>query len=413
MSEQKTKKQQPLIQVRDMLIEFGNGRKKFKAVKGVTFDVKTGETFGLVGESGSGKTTVARAIMGMQPIRDGAVYFDGVLARGKRPNLFRLAKALERNLEILIENQISTTLKIDEFVNEYKRIYYKYLTSKYYDLKTGELRSYPDGFDRKIPEGVNLKNTKIVTADKENILKQIYLIVADSLKRLVKLVRILQKTIQFVDNLSDYIDLDERLDKTISKYLKTSKKKILEVKEFENQVYFALQDLRKVRRSVKLGECNSVQKFFDDQGHSIKLMIENHKQISGVIKSLNKDIDFVQALVSPAKERQNYVKSLLKTIDRLQESLDEGTNDKIVKEYQTVIDLLNLKNINEVLKESRNFAKPTRADKKDLKREMQMIFQDPSSSLNDRMAVEEIIGEGLNNFPELYNSQEAVDEYIK
>ena len=36
-----------------------------KAVDGVTFDIRKGETFALVGESGSGKTTVARMVVGL------------------------------------------------------------------------------------------------------------------------------------------------------------------------------------------------------------------------------------------------------------------------------------------------------------------------------------------------------------
>ena len=49
-----------------------------KAVDGVTFDIRKGETFALVGESGSGKTTVARMVVGLLPPSSGDVLIDGI-----------------------------------------------------------------------------------------------------------------------------------------------------------------------------------------------------------------------------------------------------------------------------------------------------------------------------------------------
>ncbi|MHA1235356.1 MAG: oligopeptide/dipeptide ABC transporter ATP-binding protein, partial [Promethearchaeota archaeon] len=46
-----------------------------KAVNGVSFEIKTGETFGLVGESGCGKTTIANAILGLIEKTDGDIFF--------------------------------------------------------------------------------------------------------------------------------------------------------------------------------------------------------------------------------------------------------------------------------------------------------------------------------------------------
>ena len=51
-----------LIEVKDLQITFGSGKKKFIAVDHVNFDIYKGETFALIGESGSGKTTIGRAI---------------------------------------------------------------------------------------------------------------------------------------------------------------------------------------------------------------------------------------------------------------------------------------------------------------------------------------------------------------
>ena len=61
------------LDVRDMVIEYKRqGKKPFRAVDGVTFDVRRGEIVGLVGESGSGKSTVGRALLGLIPTHSGS-----------------------------------------------------------------------------------------------------------------------------------------------------------------------------------------------------------------------------------------------------------------------------------------------------------------------------------------------------
>lgn len=54
-------------------------RKKsvLKAVDDVSFDIYKGETLGLVGESGCGKTTCGRTVLGLYPITDGVVEYEG------------------------------------------------------------------------------------------------------------------------------------------------------------------------------------------------------------------------------------------------------------------------------------------------------------------------------------------------
>jgi peptide/nickel transport system ATP-binding protein len=60
------------------------GKREFKAVKGVDFDLKRGHTLGVVGESGSGKTTMGLTLLRLHEPTAGSVLFDGrdLLAMG-------------------------------------------------------------------------------------------------------------------------------------------------------------------------------------------------------------------------------------------------------------------------------------------------------------------------------------------
>src|ERR1700682_1286968 len=57
-----------IVSVRDLEVQFQtqDRRGTLRAIDGVSFDVRRGETFGIIGESGSGKTTVGRALVLLQ-----------------------------------------------------------------------------------------------------------------------------------------------------------------------------------------------------------------------------------------------------------------------------------------------------------------------------------------------------------
>ena len=72
-----------LLEVKDLNVTYGSGRKAFAAVQNANFQIHKGETFGLVGESGSGKTTIGRAILRILPTSGGDILYKGQKINGK------------------------------------------------------------------------------------------------------------------------------------------------------------------------------------------------------------------------------------------------------------------------------------------------------------------------------------------
>jgi len=76
-----------------------------KAVDGVSFSIKQGETLGLVGESGCGKTTVGRTLLRLVPHTSGSVYF-------KDQNIFDMRatelKEMRKDMQIVFQDPFSS-----------------------------------------------------------------------------------------------------------------------------------------------------------------------------------------------------------------------------------------------------------------------------------------------------------------
>jgi ABC-2 type transport system ATP-binding protein len=67
-------KEEIIISVKDLTKKY----KDFEAVKGISFEVKKGEVFGILGPNGAGKTTTLEIIEGLRAATSGEVYLDGI-----------------------------------------------------------------------------------------------------------------------------------------------------------------------------------------------------------------------------------------------------------------------------------------------------------------------------------------------
>jgi oligopeptide/dipeptide ABC transporter ATP-binding protein len=100
-----------VVEARDMKVWFPVsegmfGKKRYlRAVDGVSFDVRQGETLGVVGESGSGKSTLARAVLNLIPPTGGAVTLMGRdITHAEREQL----RAARRDLQIVFQDPLAS-----------------------------------------------------------------------------------------------------------------------------------------------------------------------------------------------------------------------------------------------------------------------------------------------------------------
>ena len=63
-----------MLKIENMKVSYG----AIQAIKGISFEVKSGEIVSLIGANGAGKTTTLHAITGLIPIKEGQVIYDGV-----------------------------------------------------------------------------------------------------------------------------------------------------------------------------------------------------------------------------------------------------------------------------------------------------------------------------------------------
>ena len=113
-----------LVQVRNLVKEYPPRASLFKrgspmrAVDDVSFEIGTGETFGLVGESGSGKTTTGRCLLRLIEPTSGEIRFNGQDVRALSARELRRAR---RQLQIVFQDPYSSLnprMRVGDIVRE-------------------------------------------------------------------------------------------------------------------------------------------------------------------------------------------------------------------------------------------------------------------------------------------------------
>ena len=120
MSNETGKKNEYLIEVKDLKQHFPikTGFMKsipLKAVDGVSFSIKPGETLGLVGESGCGKTTVGRTLLHLYTPTSGEILFDG------KPVTTKTIHEMRKEMQMVFQDPYSSLnprMTVEDIIGE-------------------------------------------------------------------------------------------------------------------------------------------------------------------------------------------------------------------------------------------------------------------------------------------------------
>jgi oligopeptide/dipeptide ABC transporter ATP-binding protein len=134
----------------------GKDKHLVRAVNGVSFEIRRGETLGLIGESGCGKSTLARTILRLIEPTSGAIWFDGceVLALDHDA-----MKGLRQRMQIIFQDpyaSLNPRRNVEEIVGLPLKLHERLSKSQIRDrvaamidrvgLSTEHLRRYPHQF---------------------------------------------------------------------------------------------------------------------------------------------------------------------------------------------------------------------------------------------------------------------------
>ena len=113
--------EQTLLSIQDVHVRYpvkGFRTPDFHALKGVSLEIGRGETVGLVGESGSGKTTLGRAVLGLAPVTEGSIRFNGreISRLGRRER-----RALASDVQVVFQDpytSLNPSMTIEQILME-------------------------------------------------------------------------------------------------------------------------------------------------------------------------------------------------------------------------------------------------------------------------------------------------------
>ncbi|WNS75137.1 ABC transporter ATP-binding protein [Bacillus sp. DTU_2020_1000418_1_SI_GHA_SEK_038] len=401
-----------ILKINNLRVSFMSRDHEFEAVKGVSFEVRKGETLGIVGESGSGKSVTARSIMRLLPsppsfMKDGEILFQGEnLAhktekemeeiRGRDISMIFQDPMTSLNPTIRIGKQIAESLIKHQKLSKKEAKNQAIELLKLVGIRDSETRynQYPHEFSGGMRQRVMIA---IALACRPTLL------IAD------EPTTALDVTIQ-AQILNLMKNMQERFGTSI----------ILITHDLG--VVAGMCDRVVVMKNGEIVETGTTEEIFESPKHPYTLKLLNalprlnEKKKPKPAPLILPGIDSSKSLLEVHGLKQYFdlgKGNVLKAVDNISFQIKPGETLGLVGESGSgksttgrAILRLHEPTGGEVLYQGIPVNRLTQNEMKTMRRHMQMIFQDPYASLNPRFKVLDIIGQALD-IHKLSDSKEA------
>ncbi|MDO7909551.1 ABC transporter ATP-binding protein [Pseudomonas sp. 22-AL-CL-001] len=384
-----------LIEVRDLSVEFVGGDRVQRVVEGVSFDIRRGETLALVGESGSGKSVTAHSILRLLPYPlarhpSGSIQYGGqdLLGLGEKP-----LRQIRGDRIAMIFQEPMTSLNplhnLEKQINEVLLLH-KGLSGKQATARTLELLDLVG-----IPEPA--KRLKALPHELSGGQRQRVMIAMALANEPELLIADEPTTALDVTVQLKILDLLKDLQARLGMSLLLISHDLNLVKRIAHRVCVMQQG-----RIVEQAEC---QTLFSAPQHPYTQMLINAEPTGGPADTAAGppllEVRDLRVWFPIRKGLLRRTVDHVKAVENIHFSLPRGRTLGIVGESGSGKSTLGLAILRLIASQGQ-----IRFDGQDLqgmdanqvrplRRQMQVVFQDPFGSLSPRMSVADIVGEGL------------------